>query len=514
VTTERLTGLDASFLYLETPTLPLHVALSVVFDPRTVPDGYSFEKLRAHVAGRIPLAPVFGRRLLEVPLRLHHPVWVDEPDFDIDHHLRRAALPAPGSLHELAEFTADVISRPLDRRHPLWEMWIVEGVCGGNIAMVAKMHHSTIDGVSGAQLLGVLLDLELTPTQTPAAEVAAGDGRVPSGPELMAQAMVSRLVRPFGITRTIWRTGQSLAAVLRVRRRPEAVGRQALPLTAPRTSLNLAVSGRRRVAFGAASLTDVKRLKKALGATVNDVVLAICTGVLRQYLSARDELPDHPLVAVVPISVAADLAEQPGSNKVSAMFVDLPTDVADPLERVRLIHEDTKGAKDEHQALGADMLQNWVEHATPNLFSLAMRFYTSMRLADRHRPVANLVISNVPGPDFALYFAGAEMLAPFPLGPVIDGLGLNITIMSYRGVLYFGIAGSARNVPAIWDIADAVGAATDELLSAAGLEPSDGELPLLFAPSPIAGNGAVRPEPAPTPDEPPGMEPAGRTLHS
>ncbi len=493
MTTERLTGLDASFLYLETPTLHMHVAFTAVFDPSTVPGGYSFRRLRAHIDDRIPLLPVFQRRLVEVPFRLGHPVWVDDPDFDIDNHLRRAALPSPGGMRELAEFAGDVTSRQLHRDRPLWEMWIVEGLEGGKVAMVAKMHHSTVDGASGAELLGVLLDLTVDPPEPSPLPVAQPDGRVPSGFELASQALVVRAVRPFELTKTIVRTGQAVLGVRRVRQGGRPTAKAALPLTAPRTSLNVAITARRRVAYAAANLADVKRLKNAMDTTVNDVVLAMVTGALRNYLLAGDELPETPLVAVVPVSVSPDVAALRGSNKVSAMFVQLPTDVADPLERLRIIHEGTGGAKEEHQALGARTLQDWAEHATPNVFALSARLYTRMRLADRHRPIANLVVSNVPGPDFPLYLGGAELLAAFPLGPVMDGMGLNITIMSYRGVLYWGLVSCARAVPRIWDIASAVPGALDELLVAAGITPEPFEVPLHLGPgmpSPAAWAGA------------------------
>ena len=479
MTTERLSGLDASFLYMETPTLHMHVAMTAVFDPSTIRGGYSFRRLRTLIAERVPLAPVFHRRLVEVPFRLGHPIWVDDPDFDIDNHLRRAALPSPGGMHELAEFAADIDSHQLNRDRPLWEMWLVEGLAGGNIALVAKMHHSTIDGVSGAELLGILFDLEPEPEPTDVA-VANTDGRIPSDFELVSQALVLRTTRPIEITRMAWRTGQAILGVRRVRQNETA--KAALPLSAPRTSINVAISGRRRVAYAATNLADVKRLKNALGTTVNDVVLAMCTGALRRYLESGDELPEIPLVSVVPVSVSPDVAALTGSNKISAMFVQLPTHEADPLERLRLIHDGTRGAKDEHNALGADTLQNWAEHATPNTFALAARLYTRMRLADRHRPIANLVISNVPGPDFPLYLGGAEMLAGFPLGPVMDGMGLNITIMSYRGVLYWGLVSCARAVPRLWDIAAAVPAALDDLLSAAGIEPEPFDIPLQLGP--------------------------------
>src|SRR3984885_14823073 len=479
MTPERLTGLDASFLYMETPTLHMHVAMTAVFDPSTVPGGYSFRRVRQLIDDRIPLAPVFQRRLVEVPMRLGHPVWVDDPAFDIDNHLRRAALPAPGGMRELGDFAADVISRQLHRDRPLWEMWIVEGLEDGKIALVAKMHHSTIDGVSGAELLGVLFDLEAEP---PAAPHAARqlDSRIPSGLELVSQAMLSGLVAPFDVGRMVLRTTRSIFDVRRIRQGRTA--KAALPLTAPRTSINVAVHARRRVAFAAASLADAKALKNAMGTTVNDVVLAMCAGALRTYLLAGDELPESPLVSVVPVSVTPDVAELKGSNKISAMFVQLPSHIADPLERLLLIHEGTKGAKEEHNALGATTLQNWAEHASPNVFAAAARLYTGMKQATRHRPVANLVISNVPGPDVPLYLGGSQLLGMFPLGPVMDGMGLNITIMSYLGVLYWGLASDARAVPRLWDIAAAVPRALTEMLQAAGLEPEPFDVPIHLGP--------------------------------
>ena len=230
----------------------------------------------------------------------------------------------------------------------------------------------------------------------------------------MSQAVVARTLRPFEMTRDLLRTGQRVLNVRRVRHEPRGPAPQAkaaLPLSAPRTSFNGSLTRRRSVALTAIGLDDVKRLKNATGTTVNDVVLAVCTGALRAFLLEGDELPDKPLVAVVPVSVRTDVDDPRGSNKVSSMFVQLPAQLADPLDRLRAIHEGTKGAKEEHNALGADMLINWAEHATPNFFANAARLYSRMRLADRHRPIANLVISNVPGPDFPLYLAGAELEA-------------------------------------------------------------------------------------------------------
>ena len=355
-------------------------------------------------------------------------------------------------------------------------MWVIEGLAHDRIGFITKMHHSTVDGVSGAELLSILFDLSPDPGPPPTPPERRHDGRIPSPLELMTQAAVARTMRPFEMTRDLVTTGRRVLDVRRVRNLSESLpglGKAALPLSAPRTSFNGSLTYRRSVAFSAIGLDDVKRLKNHVGTTVNDVVLAICTGALRNFLLEGDELPDKPLVGVVPVSVRADDApDLHGSNKVSSMFVRLPANIDDPIERLLTIHEGTKGAKEEHNALGADTLLNWAEHATPNVFANAARLYSRMKLADRHRPIANLVISNVPGPDFPLYLGGAELQAGFPLGPVMDGMGVNITIMSYRGVLYWGIMACPETIPRVWSLAADIPLALDELLEGAGLEPA------------------------------------------
>lgn len=469
---QRLSGLDASFLYMETPNLHMHVSMAAIFDPSTVPGGYSFESVRELVSERLVRLPVFRRRLVEVPFRLGHPYWVDDPSFDIDYHIRRAALPAPGGLKELTDFVGDVCSRQLDRSKPLWEMYIVEGLEGGDIAVVTKIHHCTIDGVSGAELMGELFDLEPHPAPRVADDdLPSGEAKLPSDASLVAQAMLSRLTRPLAITRLAWKTGRAVLNVRKVRGTEDAEHRAALPLTTPRTSLNAAITAHRKLAVSAVSLDDVKRVKNALDTTVNDVVLAICAGALRMFLSDGDELPEEPLVATVPVSVQAT-SNRASANKVSAMWVSLPCRIDDPVKRLLTIRDHTKGAKEEHKALGAEVLLDWTEHATPNVFSAAARAYTRFKLADRHRPIHSLVISNVPGPDFPLYMGGSELKALFPLGPVMDGAGLNITVMSYRGTLNWGFIACTETVPRVDDLARYVPEALDELLASAGLEPA------------------------------------------
>ncbi len=472
---ERLSGLDASFLYLEGPSLHMHVAIAVVFDPTTVPGGYSFDHLQAQIERRTRRSPVFQRRLVEVPLRLGHPVWVRDPAFDIQYHVRRTAVPRPGGLLELAELAGDITGRQLDRSRPLWEIWVVEGLVHGRIAVIVKMHHSTVDGVSGAALLSVLFDVEADPGPGPEEPAPAEGARTPSSALLVAEAVAARAVKPFEVGLDLLRTGQRLLNVRRVRLDPEHRGPHshgALPLTAPRTSFNGSLTQRRQVAFSAIGLADVKRLTRATGTTVNDVVLAVCTGALRRYLATGDELPGKPLVAVVPVSVRPERSSPAGSNRVSSLFVQLPAQLDDPLERLLAIGEGTKGAKEEHSALGADTLVTWAEYATATTVGAAARLYSRLRLAERHRPIANIVISNVRGPDFPLFLAGAEMVEAFPLGPVMDGLGVNVTIMSYRGTLYWGIHGCPDTMPRIWELARDVPVALDELLAAADLGPA------------------------------------------
>ncbi|MGH9029750.1 MAG: wax ester/triacylglycerol synthase family O-acyltransferase, partial [Acidimicrobiales bacterium] len=362
-------------------------------------------------------------------------------------------------------------SRQLDRTKPLWEMYIVEGLEDGNIAMVTKIHHSTIDGVSGAELLTKLFDLQPDPGETPEDHGPARTLEArPSELNLVARAMLSRARRPLDITKLAWRTGRAVLDVRRVRLSPSTT-KAALPLTTPRTSLNAAITPHRRVAFASMALDDVKRVKNELETTVNDVVLAVCTGALRRYLIEQDELPEQPLVATVPVSVAPKVGARRGANKVSAMFVALPCGIEDPVKQLLSIHDGTKGAKQEHEALGAEVLLDWAEHAAPNVFSAAARAYTRLKLAERHQPIHSLVISNVPGPDFPLYLGGSELVAGCPLGPVMDGAGLNVTVMSYRGVLNWGLIACAESVPRLTELAGYLPWALEELMSGAGLGP-------------------------------------------
>ncbi len=456
--------MDASFLYFETPTMHMHVAMTAIFDPSTMPGGYDFEQIKAFIDSRLHLVPPFRRRILEVPFRLNHPIWVEDPNFHLDDHIRRIGAPSPGGPRELAEVAAQIASTPLDRRRALWEMHVVEGLADGNIGVITKMHHCAVDGVSGAELMVNLFDLEpggreLDPP--PVRELEA----IPSDVELLGHALESRVRRTISLLPLLGTTARTVGTLVSRHRDSDAVV-GAVPLTAPATPWNRAITAHRGMSFTRVELGDVKRIKNHVGCTVNDVVLGLMGGTLRRYLDARDALPDAPLIAVCPVSVRTEDETGQTNNKVSAMFTSLATDVDDPIERLRVIHDVTKGAKEDHAVIGANLLQDWAEHAVPTTFALAARLYSGMHLSDRHRPIHNVVISNVPGPPFPLYFAGALLERTLPMGPVMEGAGLNITVLSYLDHVDIGFMACRELVPDVWDLVDHVGDAMAELLAA------------------------------------------------
>ena len=446
---ERIRGMDASFFYLETPDQHMHVVGTLILDPSTMPGGYSFDAIRQTFAERLHLLPPFRRRPVFVPFGLGHPVWVEDPNFDIDQHMHRIGAPSPGTDRELAEIVGHIASTPLDRSRPLWDLWVVEGLEDGLVALVTKMHHAAIDGTSGADLMVHLFDLEPEPKRVERPTEPWTGEHVPSDVELVAGALLSRLTQPAKMFRAVRKTaGSVLNVVGQIRSGSDA----ALPLTGPRTKFSGAQTPHRSVAFGRTSLDDFKVIKNAFDVKVNDVVLAGCTQALRQWLIDHDDLPDKPLVASVPVSVRTE--EQAGemNNRVSAMFASLPVQLDDPVDQLMDIHRRMNSAKELHNALGADMLQDWAEFFGPAIFTRAMRLYSSMRLADRHPPIHNLVISNVPGPPIPLYTSGARVVSTYPMGPVLFGAGLNLTVLSNMGNVDFGAIACTELVPDLWDI--------------------------------------------------------------
>jgi diacylglycerol O-acyltransferase / wax synthase len=463
---KRLSGLDASFLYFETSTQLLHVCGIFVLQPDSMPGGYSFPSMRAELGRRVSAVPEFRQKLRRVPLDLDHPVWVDDTDFDIERHVHRLALPAPGGDAELAEVCGHLAGIPLDRSRPLWEMWIIEGLSDGRIAVFSKMHHATVDGMSGMNLLAHLCSLEPEAPPPPEPEL---DLHSPSEANLLGRAAVRTATRPLQLAKLLGPTVGALGGSIGRARKGEAM---AAPFTAPRTPFNVTISGRRSISFVSVDLEKIKAVKNATGSTVNDVVLTMCGGALRRYLDGRGALPDTSLLATVPVSVR-DTSAAPGANQVSALFAKLGTDVEDPLERLAQLTDANRTAKEHQQAIPAEALQEWAELAAPKTFGLAVRVYSGLRLAEKHPVVHNLVISNVPGPPVPVYFMGALIERMYPLGPIFHGAGLNITVISSDGRVHVGILGCGEATPDLWDLAKHVRDELEALVAACGAAPSD-----------------------------------------
>ncbi|SKU85548.1 diacylglycerol O-acyltransferase [Mycobacteroides abscessus subsp. abscessus] len=404
---QRLSGLDASFLYLETPTQPMHVCGVLELDTTTIPGGYSFEKLRTKLAERVGGIPSFREKLADSRLNLDHPVWVDDDDFDIDRHLHHVG------------------------------------------------HHASVDGVTGANLMSALCGLE---PDAEAPEPAPGVGGANSI-EIAVTGALKWASRPLKFAKLLPATIGVIPAWLERSKRGEAMS---APFSAPRTSFNSTITSRRNVGYAQLDLEDVRVVKNHFGVKVNDVVMAICAGALRKYLNDRGELPDNSLVAMVPVSVH-EKSDRPGRNQVSGMFSRLETNVDDPVERLNAIAAANNIAKDHTAVLGATLLQDWSQFAAPAVFGTAMRVYSRIRLADRHPVIHNLVVSNVPGPQVPLYFLGAQVIGMYPLGPIFHGAALTVTVMSLDGKLNVGLISCPDLMPDLGTLTDDFGVALEEL---------------------------------------------------
>ncbi len=463
---KRLTGLDASFLYLETPQAHMHVGSVIILDPATAPDAWDFARVRAMVENRLRLMPPFRRRLVEVPFGLHRPLWIEDPDFDLDYHLRRAGLPSPGGQEQLLQLAAEFMGRPLDRSRPLWEMYVVDGLENGLVAVVTKVHHAAIDGVSGAELTVNLLDLSPETLVLPPEDPAWQPDRCPTEVEMLAYSVSSLARQPLDAFTAVQRTA-AMALDLRARNRQPDVTPPPAPFAAPRTSLNGAITPHRRFAVAHVELAEVKRIKNVLGGTVNDVVMAVCAGALRRHFESRGEVIDEDLIAMVPMSVRTDEDAGAMGNRVSAMLVSLATTAEDPVERLRRIQDGTSQAKDQEHAVSASILTDWTEFAAPALAGLAARLLSSTGTIDRLRPIFNVVISNIPGPQIPLYSCGCQVRAIYPMGPIHMGLALNMTVMSYMGGIHFGLMACRETIPEVDAMAGFVLGSVSELTKAA-----------------------------------------------
>jgi diacylglycerol O-acyltransferase / wax synthase len=462
---QPLSALDAAFLYFETERTPLHVAQACVFDPSSAPRGSGFAELRALIESRLDRVPPFHRKVAGLPAGVGRPVWVEDPNFDLDYHLRPASLPSPGGLQELAAFTAGFIEDPLDHSRPLWEMRMLEGLSDGMIAGVTKVHHSAIDGVSGAEITANLLDVEPDPDPQPA--TALRRDPVPSAWSLARQGASALARAPFGVASGLLQGGIAATRIWRLNR-ASPVPPPPSPFSAPSTPFNDSVGSRRRVAFARLDLGEVNLVRKAFQATINDVVLAVCSGALRSYLGARGATPEEDLVAAIPMSVRGDEKRGALGNELSAMLTSLATTVDDPGERLAAITVAGRRAKDQSRAIGAGTLAALAGLVPPVVGPGIGRLISALHLLQFPKPLFNVMISNFPGPPFPLYCAGAKLVAPYPLGPLIDGAALNITLQSYLDTLFVGLVGEADAVPDIDCLPGLLCESLDELVKTAG----------------------------------------------
>jgi WS/DGAT/MGAT family acyltransferase len=487
---KQLTGLDAFFLYMESSTTFGHVGALSVYE-RPSPEFDPYTAVRAKVASVIGDLEPLRRRVVEVPLQLDHPYWIEDPDFDLDAHLHRVDLPPPGDEAQLADQIARIAGRRMDRSRPLWEMHVIDGLEGGRWATITKTHHATIDGASGVIMMSLLNDVD--PDAPP-----PGDGtpwepdRVPDDWELLQRTLRQLAANPVKAVRTQMRLLQQAAVSAGVTRLGDAIGQTRsllkavaspstlqrphlphLPLptsSAPPTPWNRALTAHRSFSMRTTELDHLKALKRATGATVNDVVMAMCAGALREYLLAADALPDKPLRAMVPFSIRTGQEADPWTNRVSALVVDLPTEVEDPLERIARCSEIMGEAKRFFELVPAETLVDITQYSSPILAAAASRVVSQLHLANRvHSPI-NVVISNVPGPRQPLYFAGSRMERYVPISTVAEGIGLNITVHSYLDRLDLGLIACRELVPDLEDLADLHVEELRRLRAAAGIE--------------------------------------------
>jgi diacylglycerol O-acyltransferase / wax synthase len=469
---KRAGPLDAAFFGLETPGHPLHGMAVMVLDPTTVPGGYSFAKLRRFIAGRLPGVPPLRQRSVPLPMGVARPGWVDT-DVDIrDHVIKHVRSGA--TLGDVASYAAEFASTSLDRTKPLWAMHVIEGLEDGTVAIVAKVHHSLMDGVAGMDFLASMFSLR--PEAETAVKVDGGTSRVPNSGTRLAVAVSDLLTTPVRLVTALFGTGRAGWRLGALARRHGSL----LFPRPPRMRWNGELGSERTVALTSLSLAEVKDVSHSTGTTVNDVVLSVIGGACRTYLDKCGELPTKPLVAFVPVSThdtganpqshetsilgngksrregaagskPRPLVSQP-ANAVALVLSTLATDASDPLERLNTVHEAMVQAKRMHDALGGDTLTKWLAVVNPLVLGAAARIYLGLGRANRAPLVTNILVSNVPGPPVPLYFGGARLLGLYPLGPVYDGIGVNVTVVSCEGVLGFGLVSS----PKVLDDAEAL----------------------------------------------------------
>ena len=471
---KQLGGIDATFLYMETPETPMHVAGLTLYEPPEDFSGSFFEHFKEFFLTRMHLAPIFEKKLARTVLELDHPLWVDAGELDFDYHLRRATLPSPGTWRQLEEMVGDLHSVPLDRSRPLWQFTVIDGLDDGNVAIYSKVHHAAVDGGAGMAIAAALYDISPVP-RTVKPPPPKKKVRKPSIEErailgindAVQNVMRQQLNVMQAIPQVLGTLTDMLAPLKGADGKPAAgPGIPGIPdVLAPKTPFNVTITSQRSYAARALSLTDAKLVSKATGTKINDVVMAICAGALRPYLAERKALPKKPLIAFVPISL-----REPGnadaSNQVFGMLCPIATQIEDPLERLKSIQKTANDSKS---------LAGTVKDVSPKDFSLLgapillpglAQFFGRTGLADLMPSTTNLTISNVPGPPFPLYCAGAKILAMYPVSIPVHGIALNITVQSYQDKLNFAITADRRAVPDPQALADLFEPALEELKQA------------------------------------------------
>jgi WS/DGAT/MGAT family acyltransferase len=461
---ERLGALDASFLGIEDGNCHMHVGGVLIFDaaPLRMPNGsIDIDRIRTTIHSRLHLVPRFRQRLSYIPYE-GWPIWVDDDRFRLAYHVRHTALPQPGDERVLKRLVGRVMSQPLDRKRPLWEMWIAEGLDGDRVAMISKTHHCMIDGISGADLMSVLLSPYAEPD--PGLPEPWKPRSRPANAELIVDELLHRASQPAAVARAIRDTirnpephlqslSDSLAGIIEVLA-------PALSPVSP-TPLQVAVGPHRRFDWTEMRVADLKAVKNVLGGTLNDVVLATVSGALRRFFTQRGLEPDDlEIRGMVPVSVRSDDQRGHLGNRVTQLTVPLPVQLADPLARLRAVTETTKDLKESKQALGGEVLTAISEWTVPNLLVQAVR------LASRTRPY-NLVVTNIPGPQIPLYLLGSQMQTSYPVVPLFENLALVVGLFSYNGGLYWGVNADWENLPDLHDFIIAIESSFRELQQAA-----------------------------------------------
>ncbi len=470
---KQLGGIDATFLYMETPETPMHVAGLTLYEPPENFSGSFFEHFKEFFLTRMHLAPIFEKKLARTVLELDHPLWVDAGELDFDYHLRRATLPSPGTWRQLEELVGELHSVPLDRTRPLWQFTIIEGLDDSNVAIYSKVHHAAVDGGAGMAIAAALYDMSPVPRQVkpPAPKKPVRKPSIEERAILGINDAVQNVIRQQlnimqAVPQVLGTLTDLLAPPKNVDGKPSAGGIPSIPdVLAPKTPFNVTITSQRSYAARALSLTDAKLVSKATGTKINDVVMAICAGALRPYLADRKALPKKPLVAFVPISL-----REPGnaeaSNQVFGMFCPIATQLEDPLERLKAIQKTANDSKSLAGTMKDVSPKDFTLLGAPILLPGLAQLYGRTGLADLMPSTTNLTISNVPGPPFPLYCAGAKILAMYPVSIPVHGIALNITVQSYQDRLEFAITADRKAVPDAAKLADLFEPALDELKQA------------------------------------------------